>query len=344
MLLLTGTTDLVRVVTAEGTCDVEVHADWMDNLSGAITPGRTNTASITTATTTTVVASPAASTQRNVKGISIRNNHATTTSNIKVTHTDGTTSGPLIGCALLAGESLILDQNGDWYHYDVNGGQYLPSSIGRYIKTTLLTSASANFTAGPTTNTIKIRGVAGGGGGGGCTSVVSAAAAAGGGSSGGYAEKTFAVTPGGVYAYTCGALGAGGINAIGTAGGDSTFIVGATTVTCKGGLGGPVGTAINALSVTVGAAAPAISTNGDVNKAGEPGQKGVVVIQATPIGVSGAGGSCIFGNGGGGISAVGTGLAALGNGGGGGGAFTGASANRTGGAGTGGLWIVDEYS
>ena len=69
MLLLASTADLIRVVTgSSGT--VEVHASFVDVAAGVITPGRTNTPTITTATTTTVVASPAASTQRNVKLLS----------------------------------------------------------------------------------------------------------------------------------------------------------------------------------------------------------------------------------------------------------------------------------
>ena len=63
MLLLTSTSDLVQIVTGSS-ASVEVHADWMDNASGTITPGRTNTAAITGAATTTVVASPGVSTQR----------------------------------------------------------------------------------------------------------------------------------------------------------------------------------------------------------------------------------------------------------------------------------------
>lgn len=123
MLLLTSTADLVRVITGAA-ADIEVHASWMDNAAGTITPGRTNTASITTATTTTVVGSPAASTQRNLKHLNIRNNHASTSCNVDVDHTDGTTAEELIRATLLAGETLVLDQEGRWTHYDVNGAPY----------------------------------------------------------------------------------------------------------------------------------------------------------------------------------------------------------------------------
>lgn len=91
MLLLTSTSDKIQVITS-AVGDVEVHATWVDNASGTITPGRTNTPSITTAATTDVVASPAASTQRNVQSLVIRNAHASVSNTVTVRHTDGTTT------------------------------------------------------------------------------------------------------------------------------------------------------------------------------------------------------------------------------------------------------------
>lgn len=120
MLLLTSTSDLVQIITGS-TGTVEVHASWMDNLSGTITPGRTNTPVISTATTTTVVAAPAASTQRNVKKLSIRNDHASTSNLIEVQHTDGTNVATLWKGTLLAGEMVKLNAGGDWIYYDANG-------------------------------------------------------------------------------------------------------------------------------------------------------------------------------------------------------------------------------
>ena len=124
MLLLTGTSDLVRVIT-DASSDIEVHASWMDLSAGTVTPGRTNTASITSATTTTVVGSPASSTQRNVKHLSITNNHASVSCNVSVEHTDGTNAVELRAVNLLIGENLTLDNNGNWRHYDANGGEYM---------------------------------------------------------------------------------------------------------------------------------------------------------------------------------------------------------------------------
>lgn len=123
MLLLTSTSDIVRVVTGSA-ANVNVHTSYVDNASGAITPARTNTAAITTATTTTVVASPAASTQRNVVGIYITNNHASASTQVTVQHFDGTNSEDLMGVTLLAGENLVYTETGEWNHHDTQGALY----------------------------------------------------------------------------------------------------------------------------------------------------------------------------------------------------------------------------
>lgn len=104
MLLLTSTSDAISVVTSAAVA-VDVHASWVDYASSTITPGRTNTA-ITTATTTTVVASPGASTQRNVKTLHLRNKDGSASVDVTVRHTDGTTTVELIKVTLAAGDSL----------------------------------------------------------------------------------------------------------------------------------------------------------------------------------------------------------------------------------------------
>lgn len=115
MLLLTSTSDIIRVITGSA-ADIECHASWVDINGTTVTPGRTNTAPITTATTTTIVASPAASTQRNVKALYIHNTHATVASTVLIQHFDGTTSVDLVNCTLLPDEHLNLNENGSWVH------------------------------------------------------------------------------------------------------------------------------------------------------------------------------------------------------------------------------------
>lgn len=122
MLLLTSASDLLQVIT-DAAGDIEPHASWVDNVSGTITPGRTNTTNITTATTTTVVAGPGSG-QRNVKHLSMHNNHASQAVLVRLVHTDGTTTEELMHATLLAGENLTLDETGKWTHYDTNGASY----------------------------------------------------------------------------------------------------------------------------------------------------------------------------------------------------------------------------
>lgn len=124
MLLLSSTSDLIRVIT-DAAADIEVHASWVDYLSpSTVTPGRTNTASITTATTTTVVGSPGVNIVRNVKFLSIANNHSTTNCTVTVEHTDNINAVELKQIFLLPNETLTLDANGIWRHYDSNGAEY----------------------------------------------------------------------------------------------------------------------------------------------------------------------------------------------------------------------------
>lgn len=340
MILMTTTSDLVRLITS-ASGNIDVHASYVDRNGSTITGGRQDTL-ITTATTTTIVPQPGSGTTRNVKSLTIRNRHATTSNAVTVVHSDGTNIPELIKVTLAAQEQLIYDDD-EWIVIDAAGGRRIFAQAGLHVGTTFLT-AGTTFTTGPRTNKIRLRMVGGGGGGGGCTSVAAAAAAAGGGGAGAFAEKDFAVTPNTAYTYAIGALGAGGSAADGSNGGNTTFAVGATTVTAPGGSGGKNGVALTTLVAYAGGAGGAVATNGDVNAGGSPGEAGVTLIVATPIVASGAGGSGPLGAGGLGLAAVGNGNAGIGFGSGGSGSATGASTSRTGGNGTAGAIIVEEYT
>lgn len=341
MLLLTSTSDKLQVVSGSAVT-VDTHASYVDNASGTITPGSSE-AAITTAATTDVVAAPGASTQRNVQTLNIRNKHALSSNAITVQKVTGAGTFELFKYTLLAGEAIQYLDGVGFIVIDAAGGRKISPATGRWLKTTVLTSGTS-FTTQPATTSIFVRMVGAGGGGGGCTSVASAAAAGGGGGGGAYAEKTFTVTGNTAYTYAIGSAGTGVSGAAGNNGGNTTFAVGATTVTALGGTGGPVATAATTLTARAGGAGGTVATNGDLNATGMPGEPGTVLIVATPIVASGNGGSSVFGGGGVGIVAVGNGNAAGGFGAGGGGSATGASAARTGGNGTAGVIVVDEYA
>lgn len=147
MLLLDGTTDLLELVTSAA-ADIEVHASWADFLAGAITPGRTNTASITTGTTTTIVAAPAASTFRNIRHLNIRNNHGATACDVTV-QINAAVDETLMKCTLLAGETLVLNAFGRWIHYDVNGGVYPKQGQPVATQAEMETATATNRTVTP---------------------------------------------------------------------------------------------------------------------------------------------------------------------------------------------------
>lgn len=110
MLLLASTSDKIQVITGTALSATVVHASWVDNASGTITPGRTNS-SISTATTTDVVAAPASSTYRNIRLLSVRNTNASAQT-ITVQHTDGTTVVILWYGILAQNESVVFDETG----------------------------------------------------------------------------------------------------------------------------------------------------------------------------------------------------------------------------------------
>jgi len=216
---------------------------------------------------------------------------------------------------------------------------------GRFLRTTVLTSGTSHTTH-TSANTIFVRLVAGGGAGGGGASATSNAGCGGGGSAGGYAEKTFTVTPNTAYTYAIGIGGTAGSagNNPGNDGGITTFTVGGTTVTANGGKGGQGMASGSTVISALGGASPAVSTNGDLNSGGDPGVYGQRGSGTT--GTGGSGGSSPLGAGANARNTQGAGnTASVGYGGGGGGGFgTGNNNSVAGGAGANGVIIVDEFS
>lgn len=119
MIVLASQSDIVRVVTGSAvTTDVVVN--YEDTNQGAAQFGSTRSA-ITTAATTTVLASPAASSQRKVLSLVVRNTHATSTQTAQVSVYDGSTAYKITPNVLLyAGESLVISPT-DVFMLDANG-------------------------------------------------------------------------------------------------------------------------------------------------------------------------------------------------------------------------------
>jgi hypothetical protein len=349
VILLTTTSDLLELVTGS-TQTIHVHCSYVDMATSAntFTPGRLNNI-ISTATTTNIVASPAANTYRTVKTVSIVNT-GTSAETVTVQHTDGTHVVQLASLSLNPSNALVYSEDGGWHVLDTGGNDLVSIQHGRFQKIAVL-PGSTNFTltynVGPYTNTLKIRAVAAGGGGGGCTSVASAAGAGGGGGAGAYGEWVVAVTPGQNISYIIPFPTTPTSGAAGGAPAPTTVTVGSTTFSVPGGRGGAVGTASTAVTTAAGGTVSPTATNGTLNGAGAPGRPGLVLSVGSgtsEILISGTGGSSPWGEGGVGLTAAGTGNNGTGYGAGGGGSAAGSSAAQNSTQGAPGLIIIEEWS
>lgn len=141
MLLLTSTSDKIQVITGTAVA-VDVHASWVDYNGTVVTPGRTNT-KITTATTTDIVASPGASTSRNVKTLHICNVHASSSVLVTLQHTDGTSVIVLEVLTLLAGERISYVEGPGFELYDAAGVLKAPPAM---VFTQRLATTQSNST------------------------------------------------------------------------------------------------------------------------------------------------------------------------------------------------------
>jgi len=295
MLLLTSINDRLQLVTSS-VADIDVHASWVDTTGSpttTITPGRTNTA-IALAAITSVAGTPAASTQRNVKTLHVRNKHASLACDVTVQHTDGTVVAELYKVTLGAGDALeYTDQAG------FGGGRVpAPPPPPNFPKIVVLTS-SGTYT--PTANMTHcfIECIGGGGGGGGGTgNYAGTYFGGGGGGSGSYSRKfATAANVGASQPITIGAAGVGGAystTAPGTNGG--TTSLGSLCIALGGGGGAPGG---QTQGGGQGGAGGAPGT-GDIIAAGAPGEMGEYrnAPGTIDVGRAGGGGSSYYGGGG----------------------------------------------
>ena len=113
MLHLADTNDRLRVVTSAAVT-TDVVASFSDLSGTTVTPGKQLTA-ITTATTTTVVTEPGASTVRRVHTLFVRNKHASTPVDVTVLYQDNATDYEIHKATLLAGEMLEYVEGLGWF-------------------------------------------------------------------------------------------------------------------------------------------------------------------------------------------------------------------------------------
>ena len=159
MLLLASTSDVIQVVTDAATT-VSVHASYVDNNSGTITPGRKNT-NLSSATTTPVVNSPGSGVYRNVKHLVVHNTATSGSVGVSVRHFDGTTTCELADAVLGPGCSLTWNEGAGWVESVPNVAAlstmydtYINGCLGRGDPNDLMTFVQRAGWVGPTPTNI----------------------------------------------------------------------------------------------------------------------------------------------------------------------------------------------
>lgn len=120
MLIVSGTARKLQVVTGSAG-SVKVNYSLVRNTGGAVTVPEPVNFSITTAATTDILASPGSGVQDTANAFTVFNDHASVSNLVTVQHTDGTVAVPLWRGTLLAGESVVLTEEGRWWLHGADG-------------------------------------------------------------------------------------------------------------------------------------------------------------------------------------------------------------------------------
>lgn len=156
MLILTNSgTDKLQLISGQAVA-LDVHVGWVDQTTTTITPGRTNTA-ISTATTTDIVATPSASTQRIVKHVNVRNTDSAASCDVTIVYDANGTDYTLYKVTLRAQEVLEYQEGIGWYVVSLTSASLGTASMwpDRPVssQTSAMTAAHFNSAAGTTSYT-----------------------------------------------------------------------------------------------------------------------------------------------------------------------------------------------
>jgi hypothetical protein len=149
MILLTDTSQYLAVTTSSAS-DIDWTANWVDLTASATTPD-SDGGDITSATDTTIVASPAASTQRVLKLITLFN-RGSTSNTVTLKHYANAKLRYLRTWTLQAGESACYEDTGGFRYYDASGQEKRDLVVAAPIPAIVLpvNFASANLTTAKT--------------------------------------------------------------------------------------------------------------------------------------------------------------------------------------------------
>ena len=119
MIFLTGNTDTLEITTTS-TADIDYQINWVDIIAATSATPSSSQDKITSATTTTAVATPSVGTVRQIKSIFIRNIHASTANTVTVKKdVSGTEYTISTDAVLQAGEILSYEDGVGWSINDV---------------------------------------------------------------------------------------------------------------------------------------------------------------------------------------------------------------------------------
>ncbi|MCC6269502.1 MAG: hypothetical protein IT300_18250 [Dehalococcoidia bacterium] len=119
MLTLDATTQTLELQTGAAV-STDYVASWLDSTTTTFTPGAAQ-GNVATATTTTIVAAPAASTQRGIKHLSVYNRSTTATQTVAIKKDVSATEYTIISATLAPGHSLQYSEDGGWAIFDSLG-------------------------------------------------------------------------------------------------------------------------------------------------------------------------------------------------------------------------------
>lgn len=117
-VVLEASTDSLELVTSSA-ASTDYNCSWADNTTTAFTPGK-SAGNVASATTTTVVSAPAASTQRTILNCTFRNVGAVANT-LGIQRDVSATNRSMWSGTIGAGETLAMDQNGAFTIYAATG-------------------------------------------------------------------------------------------------------------------------------------------------------------------------------------------------------------------------------
>jgi hypothetical protein len=128
MLILASTSESLEIITSAAG-SVDYVAGYADHTTSGATAGSA-TGNISTATTTTAIAAPASSTQRQIREVTVRN-AGTAANHVTVQLKPSGTALTVVKAALQPGETLAYSAGQGWYSLDSAGRQKTTSALAQ---------------------------------------------------------------------------------------------------------------------------------------------------------------------------------------------------------------------